>query len=97
MPGSYSVSLVAAGRTLDTKTLKIIADPAVKLADADRRRYDAIATELHETQRLGSKAQAALNALYPQMTAAAAKLNTASGTVKTQFDALKKDFDAVRV
>jgi hypothetical protein len=100
MPGTYSVSLVAGGKTLDTKSMKIIMDPAVRLADAERKRYDAIATDLHDVQRLGSRAAAALNALYPQMTAAAAKIKDATNvpaTAKSQFEALQKEFDAVRV
>ena len=100
MPGTYSVALIAGGRTVDTKPMKIIMDPAVQLADAQRRRYDAIVTELHGVQRLGIQAAAALNALYPQITAAAAKLKDAGNvpaTVKTQFEALNKEFDAVRV
>ena len=96
MPGSYTVSLLAGGRAIDSKTLKIIMDPGVKLADVDRRRYDAIGADLHEAQRLGGKAQAALKTLYPQMTAAAAKLKDATGPVKTQFDALNAEFNAVR-
>jgi photosystem II stability/assembly factor-like uncharacterized protein len=100
MPGTYSVALVAGGRTLDTRSMKIIMDPAVSLADAERRRYDALVTGLHDVQRLGTQAAAALNALYPQLTAATAKMKDAANvpaTVKTQFDALAKEFDAVRV
>jgi photosystem II stability/assembly factor-like uncharacterized protein len=100
MPGSYSVALVADGKTLDTKPMKIIMDPAVQLADAQRRRYDAILTELHDAQRTGTRAAAALNALYPQFTAAATKIKDASNVpaaVKTQFETFNKEFDALRV
>ena len=91
MPATYSVALMSGDRTLDTKRMKIIMDPAVKLADVDRRRYDAIVMELHDAQRAGMQAAAKLNALYPQMTAAATKMKNASNApaaLKSQFDAL---------
>ncbi len=100
MPGTYSVALVAGGTTLDTKPMKIIMDPAVQLADAQRKRYDAVATDLHEIHRAGTNAAAALNTLYPQMTSAAAKMRGASNVpapLKTQFEAFTQEFDAVRV
>ena len=51
-------------------------------------------------QRLGTIAAAALNGLYPQMTAAVTKMRDAGSVpppLKAQFDALAKQFDAVRV
>jgi hypothetical protein len=100
MPATYSVALMSGDRTLDTKRMKVIMDPAVKLADVDRRRYDAIVMELHDAQRAGMQAAAKLSAVYPQMTAAATKMKNASNApaaLKSQFDALTKQFDAVRV
>jgi hypothetical protein len=99
MPGTYSVALVAGGRTLDTKPLKIIMDPAVQLSVTDRKRYDALVMELHDGQRLGIHAAAALNGLYPQVAAAATmlKASNAPPAVKTQFESFKSEFDAVRV
>jgi hypothetical protein len=100
MPGTYTVSLVAGDKTLDTKRMKIIMDPAVKLADAHRRQYDTILTDLHEVQRVGMLAATALTTVYPQMTAAATKMKNAANApaaVKTQFEALNRQFDAVRV
>jgi hypothetical protein len=100
MPGSYTVELVAGGRTLDSKPMRVIADPAVQLADAQRRRLDALAVELHDLQRQGAAMATKLNALYAQMTAAATKLKDAGNVpaaVKTQFETFNKEFDAVRV
>jgi photosystem II stability/assembly factor-like uncharacterized protein len=100
LPATYTVALMSGNRTLDTKRMKIIMDPAVKLADADRRRYDALVMELHDAQRIGMQTAAKLNALYPQMTAAATKLKSATNapsSLTSQFDALSKQFDAVRV
>jgi len=100
MPATYSVALMSGDRTLDTKRMKVIMDPAVKLADVDRRRYDVIVMDLHDAQRAGMQAAAKLSAMYPQMTAAATKMKNASNApaaLKSQFDALTKQFDAVRV
>jgi len=100
MPGSYTVALTAGGKTLDSKPMRIIMDPAVQLADAARRRHDAIVADLHEVQRRGSAAASALNALYPQVVAAATKIKDMSNVppaVKSQFDAFNKEFDALRV
>jgi photosystem II stability/assembly factor-like uncharacterized protein len=100
MPGTYTVSLMAGGKTLDSKTMKVNMDPAVQLAEATRRRYDAIVVELHDAQRAGTMTANALNALYPQVTAAATKLkdmNNVPAAVKSQFDAFNKELDAVRV
>ena len=100
VPGTYTVVLAAGDRTLDTKPLRIIMDPAVKLTDSDRRRHDAVANDLHSVQRTGLKVAAALDKLYPQVTAATGKIKDAGNVpaaVKTQFEALAKQFDSVRV
>ena len=100
MPGTYSVALVAGGTTLDTKPMRVIMDPAVQLADAQRRHYDAIVAELHDMQRSGTSAAEALRTLMPQITAATAKMKDASNVpadVKAKWDAFAKEFDAVRV
>jgi len=55
---------------------------------------------LHTAQRSGMEVAAALDALYPQMTAAASKLKAESkvpADVKARFDALNRQFDTVRV
>ena len=99
-PGSYTVSLVANDKTLDSRTMRVTMDPAVQLADAQRRRHDALVTELHDAQRTGTAWAGVLNVLYPQMTAAATKLKDGANVpaaVKSQFEGLNKDFDALRV
>ena len=78
----------------------MIGDPAVQLAEAQRRRHDALVAELHDAQRTGTGWASALNALYSQMTGASGKVKDAVNVppaVKAQFDAFNKDFDALRV
>jgi hypothetical protein len=61
---------------------------------------NAILMDLHDLQRRGTQTETQLAAIYPEMSAAASKVKAASDIpsgVKSQFDALQKDFDAVRV
>lgn len=100
MPGSYTVALVSGNRTLDTKTMRIIMDPEARLNVAERTRWNAITVELHDAQRRGNEVQAQLQTLHPQMVDIAGKIGGMSNvpaSVKSQFDALNKDYDAVRV
>jgi len=98
-PGTYTVALVSGNATLDSKPMRIIMDPEVRLADAQRRRYDATLADLHDAQRRGQETANALNTLFPQMTAAATKLRASSAPadVKSRFEALNKEFDSLRV
>jgi hypothetical protein len=85
---------------LDSKPLRIVMDPEVRLADAQRRRYDALLADLHEMQRRGTETANKLNTLFPQMTAAATKIRAASNVpadVKSRFEAFNKDYDSLRV
>jgi hypothetical protein len=94
------VALVAGGRTLDSKSMRIVMDPEARLAGADRSRWNAIALELHDAQRRGNEVQATLNRLHPQMTDVAGKIGAAANVpanVKSQFEALNRDYEAVRV
>jgi hypothetical protein len=80
--------------------MRIIMDPAARLAGAERTRWNAIATELHDVQRRGNEVQASLNTLHPQMVDIAGKIGgmtNVPASLKSQFESLNKDYDAVRV
>ena len=99
-PGSYTVALIAGDRTLDSKPMRIIMDPAARLNAADRARWTAVTTELHDAQRRGNEIQQSLNTLHSQMAAAVTNLASNAAVpanVKSQFESLNKDFEAVRV
>lgn len=98
MPGTYSVSLVADGKVVDTKSLKIVMDPQVQMTDLARTRYNAVLMDLHGLQRQGAETVAQLNALYSEMQKASPKVDSsaAPANVKAQYAAFRKDFDAVR-
>jgi hypothetical protein len=87
------------GKVADSKPMRIMMDPAVQLADAQRRRYNEVAMDLHDLQRRGTEMAARLNALHPQMVDAAGKVagSSASAAAKAQFETLNKDYEALRV
>src|SRR5262249_54903949 len=91
--------LVSGGKVIDSKPLKIVFDPDVKFAPGEHEKYNAIVMDLHALQRRGVAAATALNKIYPEMSAAAAKIAEGSAVpanVKTYFETLNKEFDAVR-
>lgn len=99
MPGAYTVALMSGTKVLDSKPLKIVFDPDVHFGIGEHERYNAIVTELHAIQRRGVAMATALNSLYPQMTAAAKAVGEKSdipANVKTRFESLNKEFDAIR-
>ena len=99
MPGTYTVALVVDGKTVESKSLTIVMDPLVTFTGAQRVAYNALATDLHTTQQAGAAAAAPMTALLAEVRKAAAKMDstpTLADSVKTQFAAFRKDFDAVR-
>jgi len=100
VPGTYNVSLVVNGATMDTKPVRVVSDPAQTLTDAQQKKYFDTAMDLHELQHRGDAMASALNSLYGQMNDLTPKLAADSkvpAPVKAQFDAFHKEFDAVRV
>ncbi|MDQ8161706.1 MAG: hypothetical protein P3C10_03880 [Gemmatimonadota bacterium] len=99
LPGTYTVALVVDGKTVESKPLTIVMDPLVQLTSAQRVAYNALATELHTAQQAGAVAAAPMTALLAEVRKAATKMDstpTLADSVKTQFAAFRKDFDAVR-
>ena len=99
LPGSYNVALVVGGTVVETKPMRVTGDPAIQMTDAQRRRHFEIAIDLHELQRRGMSVTTALDPFYTQMTDIAGKLGgmqNVPADVKTQFEALNKELDAVR-
>jgi photosystem II stability/assembly factor-like uncharacterized protein len=96
-PGTYNVALVVDGKTIETKTLKIVAGPQDQMNDVQRKRNFDMAMELHEMQRRASAMTAALQSLHTQLTDNKAKIDAAPADVKAAVEAFNKDFDAVKV
>jgi hypothetical protein len=60
LPGTYTVSLVLEGSAVDTKPLKVVADPQVALDAAQRRKMFDMAMEMHDLQRRAAEAASSL-------------------------------------
>jgi hypothetical protein len=94
------VALLVDGKTIETKPVKVVADPDIQLTEVQRKRYNDLLMDLHEMQRKGTEIQQALSSLFTQMTGVAAKVKESANVpaaVKTQFETFNKEFDAVRV
>ena len=90
---------MSGAKVVDSKPIKLVLDPDVHFAAGEHERYNAIVNDLHAIQRRGVAMASALNSLYQQMAEAAKSVNEKTDippTVKTQFESLNKDFDAVR-
>jgi hypothetical protein len=98
--GTYNVALVIDGKIIESKPMKVVMDPALQMSDVQQKKYFDLLMDLHDTQRRGEEAASAMTPFYGQMQEIATKLpdmKDVPASVKTQFDTLKKDFDAVRV
>jgi photosystem II stability/assembly factor-like uncharacterized protein len=100
LPGTYNVALVVNGAVVESKPMRVVADPVMQMTDAQRRRYFDVASELHELQRRGMSVTSALNPFDKQMTDLAGKLGgmeNVPADVKARFETLSKEHNAVRV
>jgi photosystem II stability/assembly factor-like uncharacterized protein len=100
LPGTYNVALVIDGKTVETKPMKVVTDPALQLSAVEQKRYYDTVMELHDLQRRASEMTNTLGPLYTNMLEVAGKLggmSTVPAAVKTQFDTANKEFDGIRV
>jgi len=98
LSGSYKVSLVVDGRTVDTKTLRVNDDPDVALTAVEKKRMFDQAIEMHALQARVTDAATAHRSLTQQFTQLSTTLgarNDVPADVKSAFDAVKKDLDAL--
>jgi hypothetical protein len=100
LPGTYTVELVAGGAVVASKPLTIVMDPKVALTAAERAAWQALAQGLHDTHAKAAAAVAPLNALQGAVRAAGARADSLGAavpdSVKSQWAAFRRDFDAVR-
>jgi hypothetical protein len=97
LPGIYNVSLIVDGKTIETKPLKVMADPEVALTPVDRQRMFDMAMEMHELQRRATEVQNALRPLNTRIAELAKEIagrNDIPADVKATFEAFNKDLTA---
>ena len=98
LPGSYNVTLMVDGKAVETKPLKVIADPEVVLTESERKLLFDRAMELHDLQARATDIAAKLAPLNQRAQAAEKELAGRADVpadVKAQFAAFKKELDAV--
>ncbi len=95
-PGTYNVALTVAGKVVETKSMRVSADPSVQMSAVEAKRYYDIAMDLHDMQRRSSEMATALGQLNTAMGEIEGKSSAWPAAVKTQFDATKKELDAIR-
>jgi len=94
LPGTYNVSLVLDGKTVDTKPLRVVADPEVVLTDAERKKLFDMAMEIHELQRRATEAGAgvgSLNTRLPELAKEAQGKSDVPPDLKTSIETLQKE------
>ena len=98
VPGTYTVSLVADGKVLSSKALRLVMDPSVQLTGGDRARYNAVAADLHALHRTGTDAARPLATLYDEVLRVAPKVDSsaAPANVKSEWASFRAQFDSVR-
>ena len=98
-PGIYNVSLVVDGKTVETKPLRVTADPEVVLTEVERKKLFDMAMEMHELQKRGTEiAHDACRPLQREATAIATAIGSRTdmpADVKTSFEAFNKELAAL--
>ena len=98
LPGTYNVSLVVDGKTIDTKPLKVVADPDVALTAIERKKLYDMAMEMHDLQRVATDFSSALTPLNTRMGEIGKEIasrNDIPADVKTAVEGFTKELAAV--
>ena len=98
LPGTYTVSLVVDGKTVETKPLRVIADPEVVLTEAERKKLFDMAMEMHELQRRATEVATGMGPLNTRLAELAKEVSSKSDVpadLKASVEALQKDVAAL--
>jgi hypothetical protein len=98
LAGTYNVSLIVDGKTIDTKPLRVAADPEVVLTQLERKKLYDMAVEMHDLQRRTTAVAGVLQPFNNHVTevskAVAAKTDLPAD-VKASFEAVQKEVAAM--
>ena len=92
--GNYNVALVVDGKTIETKSLRVVGDPEVVLTDAQRKQLFDMGIEMHDLQKVATEAAAgvaSLNRQVAQLSTDVAGKAEIPADVKSAFESLKTD------
>jgi hypothetical protein len=98
LAGTYNISLVVDGKTVDTKPLKVMSDPQVVLTEAERKKLYDMAMEMHELQRRGTEVAsgvASLNTRLPELAKEAGSKADLPADLKSSIESLQKEVAAL--
>jgi photosystem II stability/assembly factor-like uncharacterized protein len=100
-PGAYTVALVADGKVVDTKPMRIVMDPEVEkhFSGTQRIAYDKLVNDLQATQQRGATMATRLTALATQVAIVESKIDSTanvSADAKARFTAFAKEFSDLR-
>src|SRR5205823_2735959 len=87
--GTYNISLIVDGKTVDSKPMRVTDDPEVVLTSAERKRQYDMAMEMHALQPRLTDAVAAHSSLTRQvneLTTAIGEKSDVPADVKSSFD-----------
>ena len=94
LPGSYNVAFVVDGKVVETKPLRVSADPEVVLTDAQRKQLFDMAMEMHELQKRATEIGNALgpfNRRMGELSKEIAGKTDVPPDVKAMFDDVNKE------
>jgi photosystem II stability/assembly factor-like uncharacterized protein len=98
LPGTYNVSLYVDGRQVDSKPLKVVADPDVALTAVERKKLFDMAMEMHDLQRVANQVSGAITPLNARITEIKKEIGSRDdipANVKAEVDGLAKNLGAV--
>jgi hypothetical protein len=96
--GTYTVSLVVDGKTVDSKPLRVAPDPEVVLTEAERKKMFDMAMEMHELQRRGTDVGTGMGTLNSRLGELAKETESKTDVpadLKASLETLQKDVAAL--
>jgi len=93
LPGIYTVALVVDGKPVETRPLRVLADPEVALTEVERKRMYDMAMEMHDLQGRAAEITNALTAIdrqIPEVSETVSSRSDLPADVKTSFEAVEK-------
>ena len=93
LPGVYNVSLIVDGKSIETRPLRVMADPEVSLTEVERKRMYDMAIELHDLQRRVADVNSAFTSVNRQIPGIQKTIEGRSdlpADVKSSFESVDK-------
>jgi photosystem II stability/assembly factor-like uncharacterized protein len=98
LAGNYTVALLVDGKSVGTKTLRVMGDPEVVLTEAERKRLYDMSIELHTLQRRANDMISSITPLTRQMPEVVKQVTEKAdipADVKAQVETFNKDVTAL--